>query len=187
MILSSRKYRRFGSYGSGALGDRAWLLGLKRGVGNFLLFGLLFNRHGGAAGLSVCLGRLPSLDALPNQFRNRSVDGAGVCLFLSDTELGEHLEDDMRWNLELPRQLVDADFTHKSCERASSAVLTDLLRVLYGIKFGSRFRRIGRIGRRTLAVRCSGLVGGFRQLPGLYLPAARQVFRYFRDGRLDGR
>jgi hypothetical protein len=111
-----------------------------------LLFGRLLNRHCGAAGFGVRLGRLASLDALPNQFRNRSVDGAGVGLFLSDTELGKHLEDGMRWNLELPRQLVYANFTHKSCKRAYSAVLTDLLRVLYGIKFGLRFRRIGRIG-----------------------------------------
>src|SRR5882672_5656870 len=142
MILSRREYGRFGSHRSWALGDRAWWLGLKRGVGSFLLFGLL-NRHGDATGFDVCLGWLTSLDALPNQFRNGSVDRAGVGLFLSDTELGKHIEDSMRWNLELPRQLVNADFTHKSCKRAYSAVLTDLLRVLYGIKFGLRFRRIG--------------------------------------------
>src|SRR6266851_1497194 len=135
MILSGRNYGRFGNHWSRALGDRAWLLGLKRGVRSFLLFGRLLNRHCGAAGFGPCLRRFASLDALPNQFRNRFVDGAGVCLLLSDTELGEHLEDDMRWDLELPRQLVDANFTHKRCERAFSAVLTDLLRVLYGIKF----------------------------------------------------
>ena len=56
--------------------------------------------------------RLAALDALANQFRYRPVNRAGVRLLLSNTELGEHFEDHMRWNLELPRQLVDADFTH---------------------------------------------------------------------------
>jgi hypothetical protein len=64
MILSRGNYGRFGSRGSRALGDRAGLLGLKRGVGSFLLFRLLLNGHGGAAaGLGVRLGRLATLDA----------------------------------------------------------------------------------------------------------------------------
>jgi hypothetical protein len=173
MILCRRNYRRFGRHRGRGLGGRAWLLGLKRGVGSFLLFGRLLNCHCGTAGFGVRLGRLASLDALPNQFRNRSVDRAGVGLLLSDTELGKHLEDDMRWNLELPRQLVDANFTHKSSKRAYSAILTDLLRVLYGIKFGLRFRRIGRIGGWAWIVRFPGLLDGFHQLPGLCLRTTR--------------
>jgi len=87
-----------------------------------LLLGRLLNRHCGAAGLGLCVQRFASLDAKPNQFGNRFVDGAGVGLFLNDTELGKHVEDGVRWNLELPRQLVDTDFTHKkSCKRALSA------------------------------------------------------------------
>jgi hypothetical protein len=66
-----------------------------------LLLGF-FHRHRGAAAFGIGLAGFASLEALSNQFRNGSVDRAGVGLFLSDTEFGQHLEDDVRGNLELP-------------------------------------------------------------------------------------
>src|SRR4051794_5273865 len=119
MIFSWRCHRGFRSLGYWALGNwSAVLFVLERGVASFLFFGFLDGHCGAAFHL---YRRTTALDALPNQFRNGFVDRAGVGLFLGDAQLGEHFEDDMRRNLELPRQLVDADFTHKSCERALSA------------------------------------------------------------------
>jgi len=47
-----------------------------------------------------------------NQFRNIVVQGAGVSLFVSDSKLGEQVENFLRLYLELSRQLVNADFLH---------------------------------------------------------------------------
>ncbi len=68
-----------------------------------------------------------ALDAPANHFRNRLVDRTGVSLLFSDTEFGEHIENLVRWNLELPGQLVNADFTHKKLQTLAEPSLTDLL------------------------------------------------------------
>jgi hypothetical protein len=41
------------------------------------------------------------------------VDGAGMGFLLGNTELGQHVDDRVRWNFELPCQLVYADFRHR--------------------------------------------------------------------------
>ena len=78
-----------------------------------------------------------ALDALPDQFRNRIVNGAGVSLLLGNAEIRQHVHDDVRRNFEFPGQLVDTDFAHITRR------LTDFLRVLYGIRFLFLIRRIG--------------------------------------------
>jgi hypothetical protein len=77
-----------------------------------LLFNLvrLFHRRGRAAAFR--LGQTFSVDALPHQLGNRFIDRAGVRLFFGDADLRQHFYDHVRWNLQLPRQLVDADFAH---------------------------------------------------------------------------
>jgi hypothetical protein len=75
----------------------------------FNLFRLLY-RSGRCTALRV--GWTFSVHALAHQFRNRFVDRAGVRLFFGDADLRQHFYDHVRWNLQLPRQLVDADFAH---------------------------------------------------------------------------
>jgi hypothetical protein len=41
------------------------------------------------------------------------INRAGVSFFLGDTELGQHFDDLMRGDFQLPRQLVDSDFRHR--------------------------------------------------------------------------
>jgi len=41
------------------------------------------------------------------------VNGAGVGFLLGNTELGQHVDNRVRWNFQLPCQLVDADFRHR--------------------------------------------------------------------------
>ena len=53
--------------------------------------------------------------------------GTGVGFLLSDTEFREHIENCVRWNLELPGQLVNADFTHMMLQTLAAPWLTDLL------------------------------------------------------------
>ncbi len=58
-----------------------------------------------------------------------------MSLLLSDAELRQHFEDHMRGNLELPGQLVYTNFAHIDSNALLTRRLTDILRVLYGIKF----------------------------------------------------
>jgi hypothetical protein len=97
---------RNGRPGSSRLRFRGW-----RGV----LFDRLRFGHGHLRrGCFPLPGGLPSaaLNPLPDQFRDRLVNRAGVSLFLLDAESRQHLKDLVRRNLELPRQLVDSNFTH---------------------------------------------------------------------------
>jgi len=125
MIFGGRDGGRFGSNRSGTTSrrDRLFQLWSERG---FFLFQI---RHCHcAAGLKH--GRdwyATTLDALANEFRNRLVDGARVRLLLTHSQLREHFEDRMRWNLELPGQLVNADFTHSKLKTLFAPFLTDLL------------------------------------------------------------
>jgi hypothetical protein len=117
-ILGRRDCRRrgFRSVRRRALGcDHRWFLLWRRHRVRLLLL-LLFNlfrflyRSGRSTALRV--DRTFSVHALAHQFRNRFVDRAGVRLFFGDADLRQHFYDHVRWNLQLPRQLVDADFAH---------------------------------------------------------------------------
>jgi hypothetical protein len=55
----------------------------------------------------------PALQAFPDNQRDRFVNGAGMGFLLRDTELGQHVDNGVRWDFELPCQLVDADFRHR--------------------------------------------------------------------------
>ena len=54
-----------------------------------------------------------TLHPLPDYFRHRLIDGARVSLLLANAELGQHVDDGMRGDFELPCELVDSNFTHK--------------------------------------------------------------------------
>jgi hypothetical protein len=74
-----------------------------------LLFGLLDGRSRRPA---FWFGGAFSVEALPHQLCNRLVDRAGVRLLFGDADFGQHFYNHVRWNLQLPRQLVDTDFAH---------------------------------------------------------------------------
>jgi len=76
---------------------------LSHGLRTSLLFNRFRfgNRHG-ARGFSARGIAASALQALPDNQRDRFVNGAGVGFFLGDTELGQHVDDGVRWNFELP-------------------------------------------------------------------------------------
>ena len=47
-------------------------------------------------------GTSSALNTFPHQFGDGFVDGTGVSFLLGNAKLGQHLEDDMRGNLDLP-------------------------------------------------------------------------------------
>jgi hypothetical protein len=113
--------------------------------GGWFLYGGRLPCDAGGAGCRCWPGRLLVAEkTLPDQLRDGLVHGAGVSFLFGHAEIGEHLEDGVRWDLELPCQLVDANFTHRYCDTRVGGRLADLLRVLYGIKFGFGICRICR-------------------------------------------
>jgi hypothetical protein len=92
--------------------DRRWFLLKRRNRMRLLLFNLFRLLNSDGRSTVFRLGCAFSVDALPYQFRNRFVNRAGVRLFFGDADLRQHFYDHVRWNLQLPRQLVDADFAH---------------------------------------------------------------------------
>jgi hypothetical protein len=54
-----------------------------------------------------------TLHPLADYFRHGLINRAGMSLLLGDAELGQHVNDGMRGNLELPGELIDSNFTHK--------------------------------------------------------------------------
>jgi hypothetical protein len=68
-----------------------------------------FNRCG--AGRSVRFLCQPALDLYGDRF----IDRAGVGFLFSDAQPGEHVEDHVRFHLELARQLVNSNFDHTVC------------------------------------------------------------------------
>lgn len=48
------------------------------------------------------VGSSSTLNTFPHQFGDGLIDGTGVSFLLGDAKLGQHLEDDMRGNLDLP-------------------------------------------------------------------------------------
>ena len=77
-----------------------------------LLFNLLRLFHCRGRPTAFRLSYAFSVDAFPYQLRNRLIDRTGVRLLFGDADLRQHFYDHVRWNLQLPRQLVDADFAH---------------------------------------------------------------------------
>ncbi len=69
----------------------------------------LFNRCG--ARRSVRFLGQPALDLYGDRF----IDRAGVGFLFSDAQPGEHVEDHVRFHLELARQLVNSNFDHTVC------------------------------------------------------------------------
>ena len=55
----------------------------------------------------------PALHSQPKLLGNVIIDRTGVGFLLGDAELGQHVDDFVGGNLQLPCQLVDANFTHK--------------------------------------------------------------------------
>jgi hypothetical protein len=96
-------------------------VGAARRRGSRLLLRSLFDRDCGRAPfrLRLTCGFLegsdePLLDKPPLHVQRRLfVNRAGVRLLVRNAELREQLEDPVRLDLELSRQLVDADFTHR--------------------------------------------------------------------------
>jgi hypothetical protein len=77
-------------------------------------FGLGHSDGRRTLGFRLCRGCLPAaLNAPADQFRDGLINGAGVGLLLGDAESRQHIDNLVRRDLELPGQLVDADFTHK--------------------------------------------------------------------------
>jgi len=84
-----------------------------------------------------------SVQALPQQFGNRLINRAGVRLFFSDADVRQHFYNHVRWNLQLPGQLVNADFAHiLDCNALVTRRLADFPRISYVIKFFFGSRRI---------------------------------------------
>jgi hypothetical protein len=66
--------------------------------------GIGFAAHGSAR---------PTLHPLTNDFRYWLINGTGVGLLLANSELGQHVDDGMRRDFQLPCELIDSNFTHK--------------------------------------------------------------------------
>jgi hypothetical protein len=89
---------------------RWFLFWLRNGVR--LLFNLFRLLHCRGVSTAFRVAGAFSMDALPHQFRDRLINRAGMRLLFGDANLWQHFYDHVRWNLQLPRQLVDADFAH---------------------------------------------------------------------------
>jgi hypothetical protein len=72
----------------------------------------LGNGHGGV-GFAAHRSARSTLHSLPDDFSHRLINGAGVGLLLANAELGQHVDDGMRGDLQLPCELIDSNFTHK--------------------------------------------------------------------------
>lgn len=58
------------------------------------------------------VGPRPLAETAAKLQRDLVVQGAGVCLLVRDSELGQQIEEDIRLYFELASQLIDANFTH---------------------------------------------------------------------------
>ncbi len=61
----------------------------------------------------ACRRACSALQSFPDDLLDAFVNRTGVGFLFGDTELGQHLDDEVRWNFELPCQLVDTDFRHR--------------------------------------------------------------------------
>ena len=111
-ILGRRRYWRFRHmHGSALRGDHR-SFGLWGGDNMGLFFHQLRFSHRGGRSIAFRMGDPLSMNALAHQFRHRLINRTGVRLLFGDADLRQHFYDHVRWNLQLPRQLVDADFAH---------------------------------------------------------------------------
>lgn len=93
-----------------------WILGRRRFTtrsGLMPLEGLGFGNRNRAAGFVAQRGAASALDSLPDDFRHGLINGAGVGLLLADSELGQHVDNGMGGDLQLPCELIDSNFAHK--------------------------------------------------------------------------
>jgi len=67
----------------------------------------------GSIGLAAHGSTRTALHPLTDYFGHRLIHGAGVGLLLGHAELGQHVDDGVRGNLQLPCELIDSNFTHK--------------------------------------------------------------------------
>ena len=78
-------------------------------------FGYMLHRgfgfHGCGARRSIRFLGQPALDLYGDRF----IDRAGVGFLFSDAQPGEHVEDHVRFYLELARQLINSNFDHTVC------------------------------------------------------------------------
>jgi len=88
----------------------------------------------------MCGQRFTTCEAPANLVGHGLVYRTGMRFLLRDAELRQHVDQGMGGDLELPGQLVDADFAHSYCNTLETGRLTDLLRVLYSIRFDFQVR-----------------------------------------------
>lgn len=78
-----------------------------------VLDGLRLSNGYGGVGFTPHGSASATLHPLPDYFRHRLINRAGVGLLLGDTELGQHVDDGVRGDFQLPCELIDSNFTHK--------------------------------------------------------------------------
>jgi hypothetical protein len=98
---------------SGLLVANGWLI-LSRLMPSGFLDRLVPFRYGhGSVGFAAHGGACSALHPLTDYFRHWLINGAGVGLLLGDAELGQHVDDGVRGDFQLPCELIDSNFTHK--------------------------------------------------------------------------
>ena len=78
-----------------------------------LFGGLGFGDGYRAVGFAAHCSARSALHPLANDLSHWLIDGAGVRFLLANTELGQHVDDSVRGDLQLPCELIDSNFTHK--------------------------------------------------------------------------
>jgi hypothetical protein len=78
-----------------------------------LLDGFGLGNGDGGVGFAPHGSASATLHPLPDYFRHRLINRAGVGFLLGDTELGQHVDDGVRGDFQLPGELIDSNFTHK--------------------------------------------------------------------------
>jgi hypothetical protein len=89
------------------------MLGQVLGPLRVLLYRFRFGNRHGTLGFPARRVASSTLQAFPDNQCDGFVNGAGMGFLLGDTELGQHVDNGVRWNFQLPCQLVDADFRHR--------------------------------------------------------------------------
>jgi hypothetical protein len=95
-----------------------WRVMLNRGGlmprGLFILLdGLRLSNGDGGIGFAPHGSASATLHPLPDYLRHRLINRAGVGFLLADAELGQHVDNGMRGDFQLPCELIDSNFTHK--------------------------------------------------------------------------
>jgi hypothetical protein len=78
-----------------------------------LFDGLPLGDGHGTIGFAAHGGARTTLHPLADYFGHGLINGTGVGLLLGHTELGQHVDDGVRGDLQLPCELIDSNFTHK--------------------------------------------------------------------------